>query len=69
MVRRGNLAMVMIEVKEFCGLASIHGAIHLFDNTLDIFNIENNTTNGHHSNVKNIFQEFIFSNLKLIICN
>ncbi len=56
MVRRGNLALVMVEFKEFCGQQSIHGAIHLFDNTLDIFNIEKYTTNGHHLNVEAILQ-------------
>ncbi len=48
--------MVMVEFKEFCGLPSIHGAIDLFDNTLDIFNIEKYTTNRHYLNVEAILQ-------------
>ncbi len=55
-VRKGNLAMVMVEFKEFCGLPSIHDVIHLLDNTLDIFNIEKYTTNGHHLNLETILQ-------------
>jgi hypothetical protein len=59
-VKSGNLAMVMVEFKEFCGLPSIHGAIALFDNTLDIFNIEKYTTNQHYLNVKPFCNNLFF---------